>query len=256
MRALLMLSVAPAIVIFYIIIRQDQEDKDKGFLLGVFFMGVVSVVPAIILETLGSALFFGGGESETISEMLLDYFIVVGISEELSKYFAMRIITWKNFRFNSTYDGVVYGVCSCLGFATLENITYVFSYGGGFGTAITRAFMAVPFHAMCGIIWGYGYGISKYRSVKNQPNVHQPVIIGLIIAILYHGLYDFTLSAFDFAGFAIAIVLVLAGYVIIFGKAKRAAKDDELFYSYLPPFREDVEYRDPMCHFTAECSTL
>lgn len=34
MRLLFLLTVAPAIVIFYIIIRQDQEkDKDKGFLL-------------------------------------------------------------------------------------------------------------------------------------------------------------------------------------------------------------------------------
>ena len=243
MRLLFLLTVAPAIVIFYIIIRQDQEkDKDKGFLFGVFMMGVLSVVPALILESLWDMIL--PDMESSIAGMLFEFFVTVGISEELSKYFAMRVVTWKNYRFNSTYDGVVYGVCSALGFATLENFTYVFTSGSSaFGTAITRAFMAVPFHAMCGIIWGYGYGISKYRSVNNQPHVHQPVIIGLVIAVLYHGLYDFSLTAFGDAGFAIAIVLVLAGYVIVFGKAKRAARDDELFYTYMPPFRQDIEYR-------------
>lgn len=106
MRLLFLLTVAPAIVIFYIIIRQDQEkDKDKGFLFGVFMMGVLSVVPALILESLWDMIL--PDMESSIAGMLFEFFVTVGISEELSKYFAMRVVTWKNYRFNSTYDGVV-----------------------------------------------------------------------------------------------------------------------------------------------------
>lgn len=47
---------------------------------------------------------------------------------------------------------LVYGMCSGCGFASAENILYVFS--GGFATAIVRAFVSVPLHCLTGGIIG------------------------------------------------------------------------------------------------------
>lgn len=242
-RLLFFLSILPAIVILLFILKHDQENKEKGFLVAIFLMGVLSCFPAGLIELLMSDILLGG-EAETFGGMLVEYFLIVAVTEELCKYFAMRIITWKNYRFNSTYDGIVYAVCSALGFATLENVEYVFTGdpSGAFFTAVVRAFMAVPSHAMYGIIWGYGYGIAKYRSVNNQRNAKGPIVSGLLIAMLYHGFYDFSLSAFGGFGIAIAIVIVIIGYIVVFGKAKKAAKDDQLFYSYMPPFSQNQVY--------------
>ena len=59
--------------------------------------------------------------------------------------------------FNEPIDGIVYGVCVSLGFATLENIYYVYVLPDYFETtslslAILRAFSAVPAHAT---VWCY-----------------------------------------------------------------------------------------------------
>ena len=52
-------------------------------------------------------------------------------------------------------DAIVYGVVVSLGFATLENYDYVFRIAEEYEVspldmAITRAFTAVPMHALCG----------------------------------------------------------------------------------------------------------
>ena len=68
--------------------------------------------------------------------------LIVAPAEELGKFIVLRSITWKNKHFNYSYDAIVYAVFVSLGFAALENITYVF--GSGVGTAFLRMFTAVP----------------------------------------------------------------------------------------------------------------
>jgi RsiW-degrading membrane proteinase PrsW (M82 family) len=72
-----------------------------------------------------------------------------------------------------------------MGFATVENILYV--YEGGLSTAWLRMFTAVPMHAVFAIVMGYYLGIQKYFGTKGS------AIMGLLYATLLHGLYDFVL---------------------------------------------------------------
>ena len=62
----------------------------------------------------------------------------------------------RNRAFDEPMDGIVYGVVASLGFATLENILFVFN--GGMSVAVSRAFTAVPLHAFVGAIMGYYVG--------------------------------------------------------------------------------------------------
>ena len=57
-------------------------------------------------------------------------------------------------------DAIVYGVVVSLGFATLENYSYVYEVSEQLGysareVAILRSFTAVPLHALCGVIMGF-----------------------------------------------------------------------------------------------------
>ena len=235
---LLALSILPALVIFLIILGIDQEKKTKGFLFGIFGLGVASVIVALILELvlapIGTAVENATGNF--ILARFVEAFFLVAIPEELCKFFAMYPLTWNNYRFNSTYDGIVYMVCSALGFATIENIGYVFGDGGSLATAIARAILSVPGHAMWGIIIGYTYGIAKYRSVKKQGKVVPMVMLGLGIAMIAHGFYDFALMSDTGIGIAFDVVFVIVSYIFVWMRASHAAKNDKLFFDYMPVF--------------------
>ena len=104
-------------------------------------------------------------------------------------------------------DGIVYAVMISLGFATVENIAYVFgSEGQEIQVAIARMLTAIPLHAVCGIILGYYVGLAKFKS-----NGASLLYTGLLLAVLVHALYNY----FIFLGQGIifsVIVLIVAIY--------------------------------------------
>jgi RsiW-degrading membrane proteinase PrsW (M82 family) len=75
-------------------------------------------------------------------------------------------VLYNNKNFNEPFDGIVYAVIVSMGFATIENIIYVFQYG--FATGILRLFTAVPAHAAFGILMGYFLGKAKFTHGKSS----------------------------------------------------------------------------------------
>jgi protease PrsW len=95
-----------------------------------------------------------------------------------------------------------------LGFATVENIAYVFgNEGQELRIAIMRMFTAIPLHAVCGVILGYFVGLAKFSDDK-QPLLYK----GLFLAVLIHALYNY----FIFLGhgfiFSITVLIVAIYY--------------------------------------------
>jgi RsiW-degrading membrane proteinase PrsW (M82 family) len=86
------------------------------------------------------------------------------------------------------YDGIVYSVFISLGFATFENLAYVLSTG--FSTAVIRSLTAVPAHALFAVTMGYYLGIARFANLRYR---RKYIILGLIIPVLLHGIYDFIL---------------------------------------------------------------
>ena len=54
---------------------------------------------------------------------------IVGPVEETSKFLAIRLAVYRSLHFEEPMDGLVYGAAASLGFASLENLIYVLSYG-------------------------------------------------------------------------------------------------------------------------------
>lgn len=165
-----------------------------------------------------------GLESGTAVYELVDCFFIVAMIEELGKFLGMLILTWKNKNFDHSYDGVIYGVCSSLGFATLENILYVFQ--GGIGLGILRAVTAIPLHCSCGVIMGYFYSKARENANKGEGAAGN-MLIAYLSAMGIHGLYDFVLSIDDTSVILCILVLILS-VVLMFLLISHAAKNDHI----------------------------
>lgn len=122
----------------------------------------------------------------SIIEQFIKAFFVVGLTEEFSKYIIVKYYVQPHKEFNEPFDGIVYAVMVSMGFAATENIIYVLE--GGMTIAILRAFTAVPAHATFAILMGYFMGKAKFSNRRRLLN-----ILGLLLAVLFHGAYDFFL---------------------------------------------------------------
>jgi RsiW-degrading membrane proteinase PrsW (M82 family) len=114
--------------------------------------------------------------------MFLFFLVSVAFIEELVKFAAVRLFAYRSAKFDEAMDGVIFGITAAMGFAAVENVGYVFQFGGGI--AIFRAFVSVPGHAFYGAIIGYYLGESK---VHRNPWL---VVWGLAIAIALHAVFD------------------------------------------------------------------
>lgn len=181
---LLALAVAPGLTIMIFVYWQDKFERESIKLMFIsFLLGMVAIVPAIFLEEAGMSWIPPVNETFRI---FIVAFVVVGCSEEICKYMMLRLHAYRKSEFNEPFDGITYSVMVSMGFATLENIFYVYQYG--MGNALLRMFTAVPAHATFGILMGYYAGLAKFRN--NSLQLH---LQGLLSAILLHGAYDFFL---------------------------------------------------------------
>jgi RsiW-degrading membrane proteinase PrsW (M82 family) len=114
-------------------------------------------------------------------------FIVVACSEEGSKYVMLRCYAYRNKAFNEPFDGIIYSVMIGMGFATLENIGYVLNYG--FKTGLIRMFLSVPSHGAFAVLMGYHVGLAKF----DQPRAVRHIVKGILLAVFFHGSFDFFL---------------------------------------------------------------
>ncbi|MGI6216785.1 MAG: PrsW family glutamic-type intramembrane protease [Coriobacteriales bacterium] len=223
MVTLFILSVAPAALLMFIAYRYDTIEKEPPkLIIKLFLFGMLSVVPAIILENIGQALIAPLANNYTLY-MLVEYFVVVAMSEEAVKY-AFLVSTRNDKNFNYTFDGIVYGVAVGLGFATLENILYVFNYMS-VGLALSRGFTAIPMHFTCAVIMGYYFGMAhKYRFDGTKGEMVASAVAAYVIPVLIHGTYDFALSTGNDAIVALTILITLVVFAVAIARIVRSSK--------------------------------
>ncbi|MFH1012303.1 MAG: PrsW family glutamic-type intramembrane protease [Candidatus Peregrinibacteria bacterium] len=170
---------------------------------------------------------FRSNLSALITNALLATFVIflgVGVMEEFIKFWIMRFIN-KNF-FRSIDDVIELAIISALGFAFFENILYFInqweqlSVAGFFMFALFRVTIVTMVHVLCSGILGYYYGMAFFASPMlqihkmKQHKVHpvmgffkrvlhfkksqmyhdEMMLIGLVVAMFTHAMYDFVLS--------------------------------------------------------------
>lgn len=189
MIQLALIAAAPVFIILTYIYYRDKYEKEPLKLLfeGIVAGGVI-VLPIIYFEQ----IMHGLGEGFVgLSSAAWTAFMVAALVEEAFKYFAVYILIWRNANFNEKFDGIVYAVFVSLGFALVENFSYVFRNDNGLQVGIMRAFTAVPAHAMFGVAMGYWFGLAKFNPSKRL----KFLLLAFIFPFLFHGVYDFILMS-------------------------------------------------------------
>jgi RsiW-degrading membrane proteinase PrsW (M82 family)/ribosomal protein S18 acetylase RimI-like enzyme len=177
---LLALAVAPGLAIcLYFFTRAIYNPEPIRYLLISFFFGMVAIVPAFIIEK-GAFYYI----PNNVVGIITSSFLVIALVEEFAKFFVVRTYCFSLKTFDEPLDGIIYSVFVSMGFATLENIAYVYTHG--FQVAFARMLTSVPAHASFSAIMGYYIGKAKFDVV----NRNKLLYTGLFTAILFHGAYD------------------------------------------------------------------
>jgi len=132
------------------------------------------------------------------------------------KFAAVRAKAYDSPSFTEPMDGIVYGVAASLGFATVENMFYVFGIGA-ISTAIARAFLSVPSHAAFGGIMGFYLGRAKTFEIEHNKKKEKLLMItGVTIAVVLHGIFDaMAYSISGFFGFLGLVIVALISWLIL-----------------------------------------
>ncbi|MBS1537433.1 MAG: PrsW family intramembrane metalloprotease [Bacteroidetes bacterium] len=235
---LLCLAIAPGIAISVFVYWRDKFDKEPLYLLvKCFLLGLLSIIPAIIIELVSEKV-FGVIVRTNGLNVAFHSFIIVGLSEEWSKYIFLCGFAYPKSDFNEPYDGITYSVMISMGFATLENLMYVVN--GGFSVAIMRMFLSVPAHATFGMIMGYYVGLAKFRN-----NSFRLRLTGLVAAVFFHGAFDFCLLI-DSTPIIIlgAIVSLIIGIIL----SLKAIKHHSIISPFNPTVSSEIQ-DDSLLHF-------
>lgn len=185
----LILAIAPGVAISAYIIFKDQYNREpRRYLIISFLLGMLSVLPALGLEISASQItsnfpaFF-----KTTAGIAINAYFFVALPEEICKFLMLLWYAYRKKEFDEPFDGIVYAVMVGMGFATVENISYVSQFG--LMTGIMRLFLAVPAHASFAIIMGYFMGKARFSAQKPR----FLLFFGVFWAIVFHGSYDFFL---------------------------------------------------------------
>lgn len=229
MNYLLYIAILPVILLCSYIYKKDKVKEPGKLLRKIFIFGCLSTIPIIIIELVLDR-FFPTENVNNLYMLFINVCIGVALVEEFFKWLVVYVITFRNKEFDHRYDAILYMVFSSLAFAVVENIMYVFD--GGVGTAVARAFTAIPSHAIDAVIMGYFYGLSKDRKVNNKPYIGM-LLASILVPTLTHGVYDYLIFAFgqteNFVFLLVFLIFVISTFIISFIIVKKVSKVDTNF---------------------------
>ncbi len=221
-----------AAVMVYIYLRDKHELEPVWLVAFTFLLGCLTVVPPIFLQ--GFAYRYDIGTGPGFLQVILHAFLIVAITEEGAKFLLLRVFSYPRKDFNEPFDGIVYSVMISMGFAAVENVWFVLAepdFHKAASVGLLRIFTAVPAHATFGIIMGYYMGMAKFCA-QDKAIV---MLKGFLLAVLFHGLYDFFLMQNIHFGVGIGALISLIVAVWLSRKSIRIHCDNSPFREAVPP---------------------
>ena len=217
--SLLLVTILPSILIILFFVNSDKFKEPKSEIIKVFIFGILITIPAYILNTFLGDFWYNNTK---VSQNLISSFLTAAPVEEGLKLSILYYFVYKMKDFNEPLDGIVYGVTASLGFATLENIYYVYLLADHFQTssmalAVLRSFSAVPAHAVFGIFMGYFF--MKYSFIKKGDNL----FFAFIIPFVLHGCYNLFIAS----NFFVSLTLIIVAWIValrLFSRLKKTQK--------------------------------
>lgn len=183
-------AVMPGILLLTYILWADRKQPEpwqlivKGLVGGVIAVGVLRLFWRYLPDYFDWTMVH-----DTLIEDVRYAFLYAAVPEEMAKLLMLWVVVSRNSYFDEPRDGIVYAVCIGLGFATLENVTYITRAEDWVRVACLRAALSVSAHYLCAVLMGYYYAVARFWRVKGMRRLWQLVRI-LLIPVLVHGTYD------------------------------------------------------------------
>lgn len=204
--SIVLVAVAPCAFWFWIIYLGDRcKPGAKSWIVRTFFFGVGIAIPVSLIET----LLYPGSLRGNLSIGTAAYvaFVVAGITEESGKFLVVRKGAY-NSHFEQPEDGLIYSAAAALGFASLENVVYIVSFG--LQVILVRGLVSNLSHVLFSSLWGYPLALTKLGIIKRRYITY----LGLALAIITHGAFDFLF--FTQTAFTFIVIPIFLGMVAIF----------------------------------------
>ncbi len=183
--------------------------EPRRTLLHTFIYGAIITFPILFIQYVLQ-------EEQTFSDFFVASVLFSSSIEEFFKWLIIFLAILRHVEFDDPYDGILYGVAVSLGFATVENILYLLSFG--IKEAFIRALLPVSSHALFGVVMGYYFGKSKFSKDDKQKEY---LALSLLLPLVLHIAYNAILT---FEGYYIYLVLPFMLFLWWFGlhKVKKA----------------------------------
>ena len=178
----LLIAFSPGLFWLWFFVRLDRlRPSSRRWIALTFLLGMVSTVPAGLVSyiLIPEDPF---SPNATLASISVSMLLVVGPVEETCKFLAIRLGVYRSLHFEEPMDGLVYGAAASLGFASLENLLYVLTYGPE--VMLLRAPFSTLAHLVFGSLWGYGLGL---RRVGHGARVVWGSLAG---AAVFHGVFN------------------------------------------------------------------
>ena len=187
--------------------------KEFALLLQVaVLLGLVSLIPATLIQTLSSKLLLGKLLTKSALPELLVYSLLInGFVEEAAKAWCLFFLPFKKISFTQL---LLLAAVAGLSFASFETVIYLIN---GTKNLFLRFFTAETLHAMC--------SVCSAVTVWNIKSKKQFCFSWFVGAFLLHGFYNF----FYTIGFVPCAVFCLAASVVYayraYAESKKSAKN-------------------------------
>jgi RsiW-degrading membrane proteinase PrsW (M82 family) len=213
-------SVLPsAVILFFVYAWNNRASAPMALVVGCYIWGILACAPVALLESLFTILYFSDNKApaaaskysatmavgECLGLAAISSYLVAALCEEGFKFL---FVTWRaddssSGRFLTTYGIIVLAMATSLGFATLENATYVLAphtrVSDAFQTALWRSLLSVPLHVVCGTLCGWAIA-RRTRASPSSPLAPRsagksvPLWLAFGAPFLIHGTFDFVLE--------------------------------------------------------------
>jgi RsiW-degrading membrane proteinase PrsW (M82 family) len=222
----LFLALIPAAIWLVFFYQQDRaEPEPKQLVVRIFAFGALAAVVAVLLATQLMTPVINQFPSLVVRLLLT--IATVALMQEALKVAMVRYVVLGTREFDRHPDGVVYGLASGLGFATVLNVAFVIGSGGVLPLAgAVRAVDNVLVHSALGALSGYYIGRVKLDG-KSVAWMAQ----GLAIVAVLNGLYQTASSELSsrlvfnpWYSLAAALALALLTGVALFAILQRAIR--------------------------------
>lgn len=219
---LIIFGFLPSIIWLLFYLRKDAHPEPKAMVLKIFFLGMIITIPTAGLEIL---IFKGFNylPFSSYSILLLNVFIGVAFIEEIMKYAIIRQKVLKSPEFDEPVDGMIYMIIAALGFAAIENLLILFPLNKFFEifTVSALRFLGATFlHILCSAVIGYFLALYWFEIKKSKALV----FVGIGIAVILHGIYNFSIIAVPGNLKFVAPLIILIGLSVFVSIAFRKLK--------------------------------